>query len=49
MSMGGSKEGYAPKWYKPPVGAAFSVSGDLASFRESSTNIKITKQNVKDH
>ncbi|KAM3132426.1 hypothetical protein pb186bvf_015526 [Paramecium bursaria] len=49
MSMGGSKEGYAPKWYKPPVGTAFSVSGDLASFRESSTNIKITKQNVKDH
>lgn len=39
--MGGSKEGYAPKWYKPPVGGRFSGLGELATFKENNTNINL--------
>lgn len=32
-------QSYAPKWYQPPVGAAFSARDEIATFSEETTNV----------
>lgn len=48
-SLEGTNEGYAPKWYKPPVGANFGPSGNLITFREDNgTMMTLYSSNLKD-
>jgi hypothetical protein len=51
-SLEGSTEGYAPKWFKPPVAVRYAPSGgQFTTFREnhgSLLTVYQTKDNVPD-